>query len=165
MGDRVGWEVKPLPAPASRTTLWHKRNAPAAPTSANPHKVHCCQKCQQPIGSVGHSQFKGQIYCPYVPDQLPKDEWLALQRAEYAEKKEAQHGRVDSACVRPTLLHWTVLRCTNLASLQAISALFLISLSRTKNDFCTDVVNRFHLQSPVVNWFCSVSIPLSRCKK
>ena len=90
MGDSGVLEVR-LPAPASRTTAWRKRNAPAAPTSAKQRKVRCCQKCQQPIGSVGHSQFKGHIYCPYVPGQLPKDEWLALRRAEHAEKK-AQHG-------------------------------------------------------------------------
>ena len=49
-------------------------------------KTWCCQKCHQPTGSVGHSQYKGQIYCPYIPGQIPREEWLALRRAEDAEK-------------------------------------------------------------------------------
>ena len=31
-------------------------------------------------GSAGHSQYKGRIYCPFVPGQLPKCEWLRLRR-------------------------------------------------------------------------------------
>ena len=51
--------------PLARTTQWRRRKA------ANPvdhvRKVRCCNLCQHPTGSAGHSQYKGRIYCPFVP--------------------------------------------------------------------------------------------------
>ena len=109
--------MRPLPASAPRTTTWGKRNAPAAPTRARPRKVGCCQKCQQPIRSVGHSQFKGQIYCPYVPGQLPK----AGTAAGRARREEGSAARVSRFCVcapcaalRCAALRCAALRCAAL---------------------------------------------------
>ncbi len=30
----------------------------------------------------GHTQFRGKRYCPSQDGQIPKEEWLALRRAE-----------------------------------------------------------------------------------
>lgn len=50
---------------------------------------YTCQKCHQPQNvKTGHSQFYGQVYCPFEAGQLPKDEWLAKKREERAEKKK-----------------------------------------------------------------------------
>ena len=79
------------PSPAGLQRRRPIRAWPTSPTRTRAPvprlgKTRCCQKCHQPTGSVGHSQYKGQIYCPYIPGQIPREEWLALRRAEDAEK-------------------------------------------------------------------------------
>ena len=72
--DEDPFALGPLPVrpPPSRTTAWRKRSAPPAASTPREQKGRCCQKCQQPTGLVGHSQYKGQIYCPYIPGQIPR---------------------------------------------------------------------------------------------
>ena len=74
--------------PLARTTQWRRRKA-ADPVDYV-RKVRCCNLCQHPTGSAGHSQYKGRIYCPFVPGQLPKCEWLRLRRLE-DEARKATH--------------------------------------------------------------------------
>ena len=85
------------PSPAGLRRRRPIRARPTSPTRTRApfprvRKTPCCQKCHQPTGSVGHSKYKGQIYCPYIPGQIPREEWLALRRTEDVEKKAGQHG-------------------------------------------------------------------------
>ena len=62
-------EVIP-PARQSRTTEWRRRKALAAQmvlgeTQLKIRKERCCRLCGKHIGSEGHSQFRGKIYCPH----------------------------------------------------------------------------------------------------
>lgn len=77
-------EVKTAPA-IPRTTEWRQRKKAAAGTIKR--KVYTCRVCNQPMTTAGHSQFRGQCYCPNAPGQLPKKEWLAQKKAEAAAKK------------------------------------------------------------------------------
>ena len=66
----------PCPSPFARPRPGRRPGASGTrPRCVHPQKAEgsgCCQKCQQPTGSVGHSQYKGQIYCPYIPGQIPR---------------------------------------------------------------------------------------------
>jgi len=40
--------------------------------------------------SEGHTQFRGQQYCPESPGQIPQEEWLALKEEAKAKKGSNQ---------------------------------------------------------------------------
>ena len=76
---------------ASRTTEWRQRKKAAASistsqastsTSVTSRKVYTCRICGNPMTSPGHTQYRGQRYCPEEPEQIPKEEWLALKKIE-----------------------------------------------------------------------------------
>lgn len=83
--------VQSLLQTKSRTTDWRRRKR-AAESAGIPvaRKARTCPTCGKPTISEGHSQFQGQPYCPQVPGIAPKDEWLALKKAEFAAKKAAK---------------------------------------------------------------------------
>ena len=76
--------------PQSRTTAWrHKRiRQEGKEGKTRTRKVYTCQTCGQPMTSEGHTQFKGQRYCPHAPDQVPQDEWLKMKKEEAARKRQ-----------------------------------------------------------------------------
>ena len=45
--------------------------------------------CGQPMTSEGHTQFRGQCYCPHAPGQVSQQEWL---RENKQAKKKQQQG-------------------------------------------------------------------------
>ncbi|CAH1242367.1 Hypp6624 [Branchiostoma lanceolatum] len=59
-------------AQASRTTEWRarKRNAEVAAAGRGKRKEYSCRVCGLPVASEGHSQFRGQRYCPNAPGQM-----------------------------------------------------------------------------------------------
>lgn len=93
-----------VPTPANQTADWcHREKAAAAsgsgsssssstvaptrpllPTSTTTkqRKVYSCRICGKPMASPGHTQFRGQRYCPEQPGQMSKEEWLMLRRIE-----------------------------------------------------------------------------------
>jgi len=93
---KVGRAVKPAQSsshisqsqPVSRTTEWRHRkrvydqSAREEPASSEkaPRKEYSCRVCNQAMVGTGHTQFRGQI---------PKEEWLALRKAEAEAKKNA----------------------------------------------------------------------------
>ena len=38
----------------------------------------------------GHTQFRGQRYCPEAPGQIPKEEWLAMKSKEAEAKAKSK---------------------------------------------------------------------------
>ena len=73
-------------ATTSRTTDWRHRKAGSA--SGTTRKVYTCKTCGKPMTTSGHTQFRGQRYCPDAPGQISKDEWLAQKRADAKRGKE-----------------------------------------------------------------------------
>ena len=74
-------EIGPTPEPiVSRTTQWRRRKS--GQTSETSRKVYTCRMCRKPMSTEGHTQFRGQRYCPNVPGQIPRDEWLAQKKLE-----------------------------------------------------------------------------------
>ncbi|KAK4028144.1 hypothetical protein OUZ56_017397 [Daphnia magna] len=70
----------------SRTTAWRKRKNPltgsAGKEKEQERKAYTCTKCQQPMTTTnGHSQFRGQRYCPNT-ETLTKKEWLEVKKNE-----------------------------------------------------------------------------------
>jgi len=98
------------PRAVSRTTEWRRRKAAAAATalsnSTGPaaparsastevktevkRKQYSCRVCGRPMQSEGHTQFRGQRYCPDAPGQVPKEEWLSQKKTEAAAKAAAK---------------------------------------------------------------------------
>lgn len=90
--------------PVSRTTEWRHRKRAAETDCSEPKKArkeYCCRVCGQVIrggklcvatpianttlhADTSHTQYEGKRYCPKVPGQLPKEEWLKLQKAACA---------------------------------------------------------------------------------
>lgn len=75
--------------PVSRTTAWRKRKNVSTESTVkekeSDRKVYTCTKCQHPMTTTnGHSQFKGQRYCPNT-ETLTKTEWLALKKKKKTE--------------------------------------------------------------------------------
>lgn len=94
----VGTVATPPQPPAqsvSRTTQWRQRkrayeSAGGEPAQAKaPRKEYTCRVCKQQMVGSGHTQFRGQRYCPNAPGQIAKEEWLRLRRAEAEAKKHA----------------------------------------------------------------------------
>lgn len=70
-----------------KTTAWrHKKTG----TKNEQRKVYTCKKCGQPMASGGHTQFRGNRYCPNVPGQIPREQWLAARREEAMAKAAAK---------------------------------------------------------------------------
>ena len=42
--------------------------------------------------SEGHTQFRGQRYCPLAPGQISQGEWLQKKKDEAAKKKQQDPG-------------------------------------------------------------------------
>ena len=64
-----------IPTPP-RTTAWrHKREGQEGKNSRT-RKAYTCTVCERPMTSEGHTQFRGQQYCPLAPGQIPQSEWL-----------------------------------------------------------------------------------------
>ncbi|CAH1242499.1 Hypp6776 [Branchiostoma lanceolatum] len=61
--------------PSKRTTEWRarKRNAEVAAAGRGKRKEYSCRVCGLPVASEGHSQFRGQRYCPNAPGQTIYD--------------------------------------------------------------------------------------------
>ena len=68
--------------PPSRTTLWRHMQERQEGKSSRPRKAYTCSVCGRPMASEGHTQYHGQRYCPLVPGQIPRDEWLQKKRGE-----------------------------------------------------------------------------------
>ena len=75
-------------APQSRTTAWRHKKEREEGKQAKTRKVYTCRVCGQPMTTEGHTQFRGQRYCPNAPGQLPQDEWLKRKKEEAARKKQ-----------------------------------------------------------------------------
>ena len=61
-----------------RTTEWRKRKQEEKEDKAKPkrpRKAYSCSKCNLPMTSEGHSQFKGKRFC-LASDGKTKEEWL-----------------------------------------------------------------------------------------
>ena len=79
--------VSPL---SSRTTVWrHKREREEGKISRR-WKVYTCTVCGRPMTSEGHTQFRGQRYCPSAPGQMPQHEWLQKKKDEAARPSDPQ---------------------------------------------------------------------------
>jgi hypothetical protein len=77
-------DVKTQPK-VSRTTEWrHKKTGKIN----NERKTYTCKVCNEPMSSAGHTQFRGQRYCPFAPGQIPREEWLAERRKAATSKKK-----------------------------------------------------------------------------
>ena len=50
-------------------------------------KVYTYRVRGQPMTTEGHTQFRGQRYCPNAPGQFSQDEWLK-RKEEAARKKQ-----------------------------------------------------------------------------
>lgn len=84
----------------SRTTEWRRRKAAAAgkqpqgvyeqQTNKPPRKQYGCRVCGKAMSSPGHTQFRGQRYCPDAPNQIPREQWLAQKKAESLAKAKAK---------------------------------------------------------------------------
>ena len=71
----------------SRTTEWrHKKTE----RKNEQRKTYTCRICGQPMTSAGHTQFRGQRYCPNAPGQIPKEQWLAARKEEAKAKASAR---------------------------------------------------------------------------
>ena len=73
--------------PMSRTTEWRHRK-PGDGTTAK--RKYTCRVCGKEMTSSGHTQFRGQRYCPDAPGQISKEDWLAQRKAEAAAKLAAK---------------------------------------------------------------------------
>ena len=80
----------------SRTTEWCHRKRSYDQLSREgravekaPRKEYTCRVCSQAMVGTGHTQFRGKRYYPNAPGQIPKEEWLALRKAEADAKKQA----------------------------------------------------------------------------
>lgn len=70
------------PKKISRTTEWRKRSKELNGEETKlkkPRKEYSCSKCNKPMSSDGHSQFKGKRFCA-VSDGKTKEEWLKEMR-------------------------------------------------------------------------------------
>ena len=70
--------------PPSRTTVWRQKRDRQEGKISRPRKAYTCKVCKRPMTSEGHSQFRGQRYCPSAPGQIPLDEWLQKKKDEAA---------------------------------------------------------------------------------
>ena len=46
--------------------------------------------------SEGHTQFRGQCYCPYAEIAMPKQDWLAMKRTGADAKVKAKMSDILS---------------------------------------------------------------------
>ena len=53
-------------------------------------KEYSCRVCGQAMLSEGHTQFRGQRYCPYAKGAMPKQDCLAMKRAKADAKVKAK---------------------------------------------------------------------------
>ena len=70
----------------SRTMAWRHRKKAGTESG----QKYCCRVCGKPMTTAGHTQFRGQRYCPDAPGQVSKEEWLDQKRAEAAAKAAAK---------------------------------------------------------------------------
>jgi hypothetical protein len=70
----------------SRTTEW--RHKKTGKKTNEQRKTYTCKVCSEPMSSAGHTQFRGQRYCPFAPGQIPREEWLAQKREAATSKKK-----------------------------------------------------------------------------
>jgi hypothetical protein len=79
----------------AKTTAWNRRKREAEDKATGQAKrrnkerkaPNTCTNCGHPkTKEFGHSQFRGQSYCPKVAT-LSKEDWLAAKKAEAAEKR------------------------------------------------------------------------------
>ena len=75
-------------APQSRTTVWRHKKEREEGKQAKTRKVYTCRVCGHPMTTEGHTQFRGQRYCPLAPGQIPQEEWLRRKKEEAARKKQ-----------------------------------------------------------------------------
>ena len=52
-------------------------------------KDYICKVCHKAMVGTGQTQFRGKRYCPNVPGQNPKEEWLVFTKADAESNKEA----------------------------------------------------------------------------
>ena len=74
------------PASASRTTKWRHKKAGEKARQKKQRKIYSCSTSRQPMSAPGHTQFRGQRYCPHAQGQIPREEWLAKKRLEAKSK-------------------------------------------------------------------------------
>ena len=68
--------------PMTRTSAWRHRKEKEEGKETKIRKTYNCRICGKPMKSEGHTQFRGQRYCPEAPGQIPKEEWLAMKSKE-----------------------------------------------------------------------------------
>ncbi|XP_064391951.1 uncharacterized protein LOC135339658 isoform X4 [Halichondria panicea] len=77
----------------SRTTIWRHRKAGKSstgpPTTASGRKQYSCGQCGDGVSTGGHTQFRGQRYCPKTAG-VSKEDWLASKREEWKLKQQAK---------------------------------------------------------------------------
>lgn len=82
--------------PMVKTTQWLHMQKAATAGDAPPAKrrKYTCTTCGLPMTSTGHSQWYGHRYCPHAPGQVPKEQWMAKQRAKGVGRKYSQSTSV-----------------------------------------------------------------------
>lgn len=66
----VSSEVDVQTRKVSRTTELRNKNT----GKSEQRKTYTCKTCSQPMTSAGHTQFRGQRYCPNAPGRIPKEQ-------------------------------------------------------------------------------------------
>eukprot|EP00117_Sycon_ciliatum_P004662 scpid103732/ scgid4296/ len=56
--------------------------------SVTERRIYMCGKCGKAATSEGHTQFRGQRYCPNVEGQIPKGQWQKEKKEELELKKK-----------------------------------------------------------------------------
>ena len=82
----IGTEVE-VETKVSRTTEWRYKKTGR---KNKQRKTYSCRVCNQQMTSTGHTQFRGQRYCPNAPGQISRKEWLAARKEEAKAKAAAK---------------------------------------------------------------------------
>jgi len=99
----------------AKTTNWYRRRAQMADmeryakgesAKKRNNKIkefYACGKCGQPkTKETGHTQYKGNWYCPNIPNQVSHEQWREAIMAKAKAKKDAKKrrgvGRVVGSC-------------------------------------------------------------------
>ena len=73
----------PLLSPSMPKSTYYRNLKKAADATAvdtsNKRKIYSCRKCGEPMAG-GHSQYRGQRYCPNEPGALPLVGWMAEKK-------------------------------------------------------------------------------------
>lgn len=97
------------------TTTATSSTVTLAPPAKKPRKEYSCRVCGDKLNNsecatcslvhsiltklysaTGHIQYRGKKYCPKAPGQVPREEWLQQQKAEFAAAKSRAQAASQS---------------------------------------------------------------------